>query len=263
MPRSPRVAAAFCSRTASARLLSPRFYRAHLLLPLLIFVVLSIALMGLHGDQWIAGHLYAWEGHAWRLQDDPILQGVLHSKARNFVKLCWYVLLAMWLLSLAPLRVARTLRWPLLYLVLSTIVSTAIVGWMKTWTTMDCPWDLAAYGGHDAYVGLFQARPAGYPMGECFPAGHASAGYCWLALYFFFLYFSPRLRWLGLAVGTSLGVLFGLVQQLRGAHFMSHDLWTAMISWGVALGLFQLLLLIAPQRAGVLHTSDSPPTSTA
>jgi membrane-associated PAP2 superfamily phosphatase len=35
-----------------------------------------------------------------------------------------------------------------------------------------------------------------------------------------------------------LGLLFGFSQQLRGAHFLSHDLWTLAICWGTALGLF-------------------------
>lgn len=61
-----------------------------------------------------------------------------------------------------------------------------------------------------------------------------------MALYFFLLATRPRWRWVGLAVGVSLGVLFGATQQLRGAHFLSHDLWTAVICWACALGGYLL-----------------------
>ena len=96
---------------------------------------------------------------------------------------------------------------------------------------MDCPWDLLRYGGQRPYVELLHLRPIGLTRGACFPAGHASAGYAWMALYFFFLMARPQWRWWGLAAGAGAGLLFGLSQQLRGAHFLSHDLWTAMICW--------------------------------
>ena len=38
--------------------------------------------------------------------------------------------------------------------------------------------------------------------------------------------------WLAAALGA--GLLLGLAQQMRGAHFMSHTLWTAWICWTVA-----------------------------
>jgi membrane-associated PAP2 superfamily phosphatase len=44
-------------------------------------------------------------------------------------------------------------------------------------------------------------------------------------------------RW-GLFAGIALGLIFGLGQQLRGAHFFSHDVWTAAICWFIALGVY-------------------------
>lgn len=34
-----------------------------------------------------------------------------------------------------------------------------------------------------------------------------------------------------LALPLTLGLVFGIGQQLRGAHFLSHDLWTAWLCW--------------------------------
>jgi membrane-associated PAP2 superfamily phosphatase len=48
-----------------------------------------------------------------------------------------------------------------------------------------------------------------------------------------------------LSVGLGLGLLFGFAQQLRGAHFLSHDLWTLGIAWSAALTLY---LAMAPLK---------------
>lgn len=208
--------------------------------PLFAFVLLSWLLMGLGGDQWLADRLFALQGHAWTLQSSPLLQEVLHAGGRAASKMAWYAVLCLWLLSLCINRM-RALRMPLAYLLVSTLLATALVGWMKRWTHMDCPWDLLRYGGNKAYYGLFAHLPAGVRAGSCFPAGHASAGYAWVALYFFFERTWPALRRWGLALGLVAGLVFGLTQQLRGAHFISHDLWALAISWLVALTLHRLM----------------------
>jgi membrane-associated PAP2 superfamily phosphatase len=33
------------------------------------------------------------------------------------------------------------------------------------------------------------------------------------------------------------GLVLGLAQQWRGAHYMSHTLWTAWVCWSVALAI--------------------------
>ena len=132
----------------------------------------------------------------------------------------------------------RFLRRPLASLLVAVMLSTLLVAWVKSWTNMDCPWDLVRYGGDRRLIDLFALRPLGLRRGACIPAGHASAGNAWMALYFFFASVAPRWRWAGLAVGVGLGLLFGFTQQLRGAHFLSHDIWTAALCWATALLLY-------------------------
>src|SRR3546814_4858972 len=90
-------------------------------------------------------------------------------------------------------------RRPLLYLALAVLLSTSVVAWMKSWTHVDCPWDLVGFGGTRSYHDLLAALPAHVPHGHCFPAGHASAGYAGVALFFFFGRTPPTWRWKGLA----------------------------------------------------------------
>ena len=231
---------------------SPRFLLAHSL-PALLLALLGGGLMSLQIDQWLADLLYAWQGQQWALRSSFLAEGLIHILGRDLSTAAWLCVLAAWVV--ARLR-GGMLHWrrPLAMLLLSTLLATALVAWIKSWSNMDCPWDLARYGGTREYVGLLSLRPIGLPRAACFPGGHASAGYAWMALYFFFLVMRPRWRWAGLGVGIGLGLLFGVTQQLRGAHFLSHDLWTAAICWGVALGGY--LLQRAADGAGTRVDRD-------
>ncbi len=229
-----------------------RFYFNHLWAPLAVFGCLSLLLIVLHGDLWLADRLYAMEGHAWSLQTGYVTQDLLHAAGRQASKDLWFTLALMVAISLL-LPQWRQWRRPLLYLLLATALSTAAVGLLKRWTNMDCPWDLLRYGGDKNYYSLFMHRPSILGHAKCFPAGHASAGYAWVALYFFFLSTHPRWRWWGLGFALGLGAMFGVAQQLRGAHFLSHDVWALMICWLIALALYLPMLgqrrIALPARA--------------
>jgi len=102
---------------------------------------------------------------------------------------------------------------------------------------MDCPWDLVHYGGDRSYHSLLDFSGYARAKGRCFPAGHASAAYAWFGFYFFALRYFPRYRWPVLGLVIMFGLVFGIGQQLRGAHFLSHDLWTAWLCWITAASM--------------------------
>ncbi|PPU93270.1 phosphatase PAP2 family protein [Xanthomonas albilineans] len=217
------------------------FYLWHALVPLALVLLISAVLMGLGGDFWIADLIYRWEGYQWALRDVALTRSVIHHDGKLLSCAAWAMtaVLALWSWR-HPDR--RRYRWPLLYLLLAVGLGTGVASLLKSLTDMDCPWDLTRYGGEQLFIGLFEPRPANMPRGVCFPAGHASAGYAWVALYFAALALKPCWRWPALALGLGAGLLFGIGQQLRGAHFMSHDLWTLALCWGVALVLYRALL---------------------
>ncbi|WP_184411845.1 phosphatase PAP2 family protein [Xanthomonas translucens] len=228
------------------------FYLSHAFVPLAAALLASTVLMGLGGDFWFADLLYRWEGGQWALKNATLTRNLIHQDGKLLSTLAWVATagLAAWAWRRPD---GRRYRLPLLYLALAVALSTGVVSLLKSLTHMDCPWDLSRYGGHLPYIGLFEARPAGMPRAACFPAGHSSAGYAWVALYFFALALKPAWRWPALAVGLGAGLLFGLGQQLRGAHFLSHDLWTLSLSWGVALGLYRVLLWQPQVSARSMH----------
>ncbi|WP_179570759.1 MULTISPECIES: phosphatase PAP2 family protein [unclassified Xanthomonas] len=228
------------------------FYLSHALLPLAATLLASTVLMGLGGDFWFADLLYRWEGGHWALKNAALTRSLIHHDGKLLSTVAWVATaaLAAWAWRRAD---GQRYRLPLLYLALAVALSTGVVSLLKSLTHMDCPWDLSRYGGRLPYIGLFEARPAGMPHAACFPAGHSSAGYAWVALYFVALALKPAWRWPALAVGLGAGLLFGFGQQLRGAHFLSHDLWTLSLSWCVALGLYRVLLWRPQVSARSMH----------
>jgi len=228
------------------------FLARHLLIPAVLVAVGSLLLMAGSGDQWLADHLYRWEGSRWALKDAWLTTHLIHKGGKNLSVLGSLLVLLGLLRSSFDAR-WKPLRQPLLYLFLAVGLSTGMVALIKAWTQMDCPWDLQRYGGLHPFIGLFQSRPAMLGHNACFPAGHASAGYGWIALYFFALQVRPQWRWAGLALALCTGLVFGFSQQLRGAHFLSHDLWSLAISWTVAVLLY---LLMFPPRQTRIRAED-------
>ena len=222
-----------------------RWWVWQLLVPLALLAVATICLVPLDGDRWLADQVYAAEGGRWAFRNSFVATRVLHSGGKALSTIAWLVVFAMAVWSGTRAN-WKPLRRPLWLLVLSVAVSTLLVSTLKHLTGLDCPWDATAYGGTHPYFHLFQARPPEIKPSGCFPAGQASAGYAWVALYFFFASVRPAWRYRGLAIGIVFGAILGIAQQLRGAHYLSHDLWTLAICWFVALAIHRIF----PGRTG-------------
>ncbi len=204
----------------------------HLIVPAFLLGGLAISLVG-DADLRIASWIYASGGNSWVFKNSWLTQDVIHRGGRMLTLGFGLVILV---LSIAAFRSDRLhkIRWPLVRMLVSMLASTVIISLVKRYSSLDCPWDIAQLGGTRPYYTLFDSRPFDEGSSGCFPAGHAGSGYAWLALYFFLLDVRPRWRLLGLVAGVSLGVVFGMAQQIRGAHFLSHDLVSALICWSVA-----------------------------
>lgn len=113
------------------------------------------------------------------------------------------------------------------------LASAAAVAWLKSASTTSCPWDLAEFGGLAHYVPHWDWWAQDGGSGHCFPAGHASSGFAFIGAWFAFRPCPPAARrWACGALAA--GLVLGLAQQVRGAHFMSHTLWSGWVCWVVA-----------------------------
>jgi membrane-associated PAP2 superfamily phosphatase len=219
---------------------SLRFWWSHLQVPFALFVVTATVFAVTPLDEHIARAVFfdaasaQWIGaHSW------VINELLHTAGRWAIRAMVALVLAFWVATFVR-RDWRTLRRPAAFLTIAMLLSMGVVGLLKTVTNVDCPWDLVPFGGRFPYVELFADRPDALRAGRCFPAAHASSGYALLALYFVFRERHARLAKLGLGVGLLAGLTFGLAQQARGAHFVSHDLWSAFLVWTTTLSIYAL-----------------------
>lgn len=234
------------------------FWISHLFLPLTAAVLVLWTLESTTVDLWLADRWYAFEGHQWALRDHWLTYDVIHHHGKQALGVLWLALLGV---LLASYRVPRLEMWrrPLGYLLTAMVLLPSLISWSKHLSPVPCPWDLARYGGDMLYRHNLDHSFGLTDVGHCFPAGHASGGYGLLAMYFAAYPFVRRPLWF-LLPGITVGLIFGLGQQARGAHFISHDLWTASLSWFGALALF---LLFRPQRWGApAPAADATPELT-
>lgn len=144
----------------------------------------------------------------------------------------------LFLLAFRPMgfwrRLGRSDRFQLAGTVLASVIAVSLV---KNISRTSCPWDLQEFGGVAHYVSHWAWGIADGGSGRCFPAGHASAAFAFVGGWFVLRRHSARLanRWLAAAVVA--GFVLGFAQQWRGAHYMSHTLWTGWICWTVALAI--------------------------
>ena len=122
---------------------------------------------------------------------------------------------------------------------LSAIAIPAIIGLLKQVSSSHCPWDIDRYGGSAPYVRLLEALPAATAPGHCMPAGHASSALWLIALAVFFLPARPRVALCVFFLMLAFGFALGWLQQLRGAHFLSHTLWSVWIACAVLWALLR------------------------
>lgn len=214
------------------------FYWRHLRAPLAVFLLLATVLASTNLDIAIAHALYfdevqsRWIGAAsWWTNE------LIHRDGTWLMRSVAALSLALWAATWWRPQM-HELRRPALYFFIALVLSVGLVGLLKTLTNVDCPRDLTEFGGGFPFIHLFEHRPAGLRHAQCFPAAHASSGYALLALYFVFRERSLRAARFGLAAGLSLGLVFGIAQQSRGAHFVSHDVWSAMLVWTISLAVY-------------------------
>jgi membrane-associated PAP2 superfamily phosphatase len=170
--------------------------------------------------------------HGFPLHDNWFLSTVLHDDARRAAWLpALWLIVGVWLPTgvLRRLSRSRRVQWTA-----TTLLALAAIALLKHASHTSCPWDLAEFGGAASRVSHWAfGTPDGGP-GHCFPAGHASAAFAFVSGYFALRGVSrtQARAWLVGALGV--GLVLGGAQQLRGAHFMSHTLWTGWLCWTIA-----------------------------
>jgi membrane-associated PAP2 superfamily phosphatase len=187
------------------------------------------------------------------LREHPVTTRIAHDgvKLASGLVFAWIAVSA-WK-PIGPLRrlggAGRT------YLLASAVACLVAVALLKRASALHCPWGLVEFGGAQPYLRLLDPVPTGWTRGACFPAGHALSAFAYLGGFFAWRGVDRRAALVWLAAVLLVGVFAGVSQQLRGAHFLSHTLWTAWLCWTIAAAL---AWLVRARLRGVNTTAAAP-----
>lgn len=228
-----------------------RFRDPHILWPLVLAPLLAFLFELTPLDRVLIGHYFDATAHAFPLRDDAFLQNVMHSGTKLLVIAIAFAVFGAFLLTyLLPQWEPQRRR--LLWIAAGMAGGSLLVSLLKHGSALHCPWDLAEYGGYAPFHGLFDMLPSSVAPGRCFPGGHASGGFALMAFYFGLRDTHPRKACACLAAGIVAGMVMGWSQMMRGAHFLSHNIWSGWVVW-TYLALQYALLPPVQQTVAIRH----------
>ena len=226
------------------------FWLPHVALPVIAGLLLAFIYPHTNLDAWLIQPFYDTHALVFPLKNDGFLESVMHKGLRNLMIVVSLMMLGFWIFGLKIWGVVfksqngshwyKVYHRQFLWIFIAMVISSSAISVLKRLSMHSCPWDLLAYGGTQPWIPLFSHLPAAAEMGHCFPGGHASGGFALIAIYFGFRDSLPKLANAGLILGLLFGFAMGWGQMMRGAHFMSHNLWTAWISLSIACAAWAL-----------------------
>ena len=169
------------------------------------------------------------------------LENILHDRAKQAV-IAFSVFSILGLVGSFFIERLKPLKRELGCLVLSLALATSFVTPVKAVTAVQCPWSLEQFGGHETYSELLSPRPHTDKPGRCWPGGHAATGFTLFALFFVLRDRRPRLARKAFVFAFALGSVFSVSRMMQGAHFFSHNVWTAIFCWLICLGAYYYIL---------------------
>lgn len=160
------------------------------------------------------------------LRDNWYLAELNHRYVKNLIIAVYAIFLLIWLAAF-KVKKLKAVAFDYGYFFLLVIISTSIIGLLKSQSAHACPWNITLPSA-EGFFWDFSAN-----QGHCFPGGHAATGFALMSGFFVFRLSQPKRAYFFLIAGVILGFLMGWAQMMRGAHFLSHNLWTGWIIWCV------------------------------
>lgn len=190
-------------------------------------------------DLWLQNLMFDFEKQEWFISptEHKELSFIFYKGIKVLMGIVGIGLIGELLLSI-KYRQLRKYNCSATIMLLSLIFVPLIVAGAKYITNVYCPRQLEIYGGRFPFVRIIESYPKDFIQtvsGRCFPAGHATTGFCFMALFYCFK--EEKYRWLGLGIGLFLGWTTAIYQMLRGQHFLSHSLFTMVASFLVITAL--------------------------
>lgn len=230
--------------SAASQQLHRHDFRNALVLLLVSALVLTVLNQYTDIDLWFADLHFDREHHRFPWQHTWFSVTLMHGYVKSVLVWSGLLIIAGALLDLV-LTSCRLPSFPLSplhraqlrVLALAALLEPRLVKTIKDYNYLQCPWSVDRYTGSEPLLRILDAVPSGMQVSDCFPAGHASVGMWLVTIAVFWLPHDRRKALYAGLAGLSVGLVLGWVQQMRGAHFITHTLWTAWIAVAVAVVL--------------------------
>lgn len=167
------------------------------------------------------------------LKGDWYLAKLNHTYVKKVLTLVYISFFLLWIASFKVEKLKAN-RWKYCYMFWVSMLCTCVIGLIKANAAHACPWAMTT-ATTTGFTWDFSAT-----AGHCFPGGHASTGFALVTGYFVYRLDEQKRAWFYLFAGILLGFAMGWAQMMRGAHFLSHNLWTAWICFAINLVVYAL-----------------------
>ena len=167
------------------------------------------------------------------LRDQAFWAVVMHSGLKYLSVTAWFALLVYWI-TFRRQSSRQPLRRAIGFTLWAAPMAALIVSSLRALSAHSCPWELSLFGGTADYFRFFDTVPLNPGSGRCVPSGHAASGFVWFTAWIALRGVDRTKAHFALTFSLVLGVLTGLTQLTRGAHFISHVLLTAWVCFAVA-----------------------------
>jgi len=203
----------------------------------LILLVLSVVFLGISNvDSVVQDLFYNMQTQQWILSKSDQPYHFIFYKSIKILLILISILLLVSLLFFRKIKIVIQYKKGLMIVLFSLIFVTTISVEIKKHSNMPCPKHQIHYGGKYPDTVVWESYPKPYDSFEktkCWPAGHASAGFALLSL--FFLFKRKRNKYIGLIIGLSLGWSMGIYKMLIGDHYFSHTFISMLLAWFIIL----------------------------
>lgn len=200
-----------------------------LILTTLLLIILTLFLIKLSNiDVFIQNYFFDFTDKEWLIdKSEPFKKNIFHK----LPKIIFGLLILLTIFFAFKYRTNNYFRYQqALLIVIGLTVNPIISANIKKFTNIYCPAQLKIYSGNHDYHKIFyinQPDELKNKKGQCFPAGHAVAGF---SLFILFFVFQTRfLQISSLIMAILAGWIIGSYQIIKGDHFFGDTLISMLL----------------------------------
>jgi membrane-associated PAP2 superfamily phosphatase len=174
-------------------------------------------------DYFIQSLFFNFSSKTWLIYETPHVRMLWYTLPKILLGIVCVILIALRYKTHDPLKLRKISAFLFCMAFIPLVIS-----FIKSKTNVHCPNDLADFNGRVPFRSIFDFSSykeilKNYGNGNCFPGGHASGGYAFMSAY---LVVDEKYKAKAIGLGFILGTFMASYQTFKGAHFLSHTLFT-------------------------------------